>query len=366
MSVDQQASHTTSPKASPDLDARVAIDISYAATRDWQDIAQQVRNLPLEASPLSRVLSNAIFEANVASYKSDGEAASKAQDRHKRHATRAALFGLLAACLAGTILYMGLSPKTSALGLAAAALQGTFLAVAFYSAVVVSIQKPYRTWAEHRGQAEARRIRHFQMLLAADEPAGGNELQYKPLALEYVRAYLLEDQKAWFQRRSSDFTAEVKRRVRWQIFALSLVGIASAQMAAVAITTDPIRPFLPASFTSFVDSLFDLADLNAFVLLGLVGGALQTFVTCRAAISLADRNAATYGRMVDVISEILGKPLDDARRASISGDALTLERFWSTVSFELIGEQREWGAALSTAQLLTLDKLAGLSENAKA
>ncbi len=301
--------------------------------------------------------------SNAAEYTSTSAAASRAQNVHKRHATRTAFFGFLAACLGGVMLYSGLAPKTSSAGLLAAALQGAFLVTAFYSAVMVSTQKPYRTWAALRGQAEARRIRHFQMLLACEESAAEGELPYKPLALEYVRAYLLEDQREWFQSRRSEFSAEVKRRVAWQVLAVGLIGVAGAQMAAAAMTTDPFRPFLPPAVTAFVDQLIEITDIKTIVLLGLVGGALQTLVTCRAAISLADRNSATYARMVEVLGELLEQPLEDARRAAATGDALMLERYWSTVSFELIGEQREWGAALSTAQLLTLDRMAGLSES---
>jgi len=337
-------------------EAKAEIDRLVTAVKRWDDVAAQAEKLSTRAGALARVLARTSFADRIAEYEVNDKAAAEAQKSQKLHTRRAAFLGCAATLVAGLMLYFGLAPTESRWGMAFAAVYVACLAVAFWSTIVISYWRPYRAWAEARGRAETLRIGHFKAVIEADEKVSDQELPLKPLELEYVRAYLMEDQQAWFKRRAGDYDRQVKWNGMWRTFALGLIVISVIPVAAATV--------IHLSFLTAVPGLMPVANFintlyggQLLALGGVIGGSLQALISTLAATSLAERNAAKYKRMTEVLGAFLGAPLTAAREAAVNGDERQLVRFWTQVSYELTGENREWNAALDVAHLLTLEKL---------
>lgn len=349
-------------------EARAAIDAVKAKHPSWRAVAEHASALPSKAGALKRVLERAAVSQslgghalteNVRLYGEASAAAVTAQARHKRYARRAAWYGFLAAVVAGLMLYLRETPISSSLGAVLGGLHLFFLGLAFWAGLVISTRKPFRTWAQARGQSETRRIAHFEAIMLAKERAGQGELALAPLQLEYMRAFLIDDQRTWFTNRSPDFAREVQRNRLWRVAALAFIVFAALPAVATLIE-QPIVSAWTAALLPYARWITRTFDQNVFALLGVVGGALQTLITLLAATSLAARNAESYGFMAERLGALSGDPLTAARAAAASGDPNALIGYWIDVSFELKGEMREWSGSLATAQTLVRDDFPGI------
>jgi hypothetical protein len=74
----------------------------------------------------------------------------------------------------------------------------------------------------------------------------------------------------------------------------------------------------------------------------------QVSAICSATASRADDSLA---------DDILGKPLEEARLAAVSGDRSGLDRFWYDLRLELMSENRAWESTLTATQQQILDGL---------
>lgn len=338
------------------VDAAAEIDALRSQSARWQDAATQAGLLTARGGALARVLARPEFTANAQAYATADIAARAAQERQQTHTRRAGVFGFLATVIAALMLYLGLSPTHGFAGGLLGVLYVLSLGLAFASAAIINMRKPYRDWGRLRGEAEALRIRQFKSLLETEEPHSAGELPFLPLALEYVRAYLIDDQRQWYARRSGDFRAVISRNFRLRVLGLVLVAMAAVPTVVAIFGSDALKSWWPrvASWSAW---LRGAVDPQMFALAGVAGGALQTLITALSAASLAERNATTYGRMAETLGDLGGAPLQDARAAAAADELAKVGEFWTTVAFELIGEHREWGGALQTAQLLVLDRL---------
>lgn len=345
--------------------AAASIDALRIRHPRWQSTAEHAA--ALLADPMAKVLGDVLARPEFATMASDYNAFSRtATDRqtaHKRNARRAATFGFAAAVTAGLMLYLGATPSSGTLGVALASIYVTFILIALGAGSYVTWWKPYRGWIDQRSQAERLRIRYFHDLLDAAPPRSGEgQSEFTALKLEFVRAFLMEDQRDWFSGKALTASNEVEKGLRWKLAAFTLVFLASVPVGINILSEPRIAGMLPQSMNSIISWFGGIGasvglDAKILVFAGVAGGALQTWLTSVSAASLADRNALVYARMVETLDE-LGKGKFAAARAGAScGDMRPVEDFWRDLSFALMAEQEGWSDALQTAQLLTLDKL---------
>lgn len=336
--------------------AKAAVDALVAQGLGWRKVGEHIAALPAAAGPLQRALAAPRVADSVATYERHSDAAEGARDRHKSLASGAAISGFLVAIIAGVILYIGEKPTESWRALGLTALQVVFVLAALWSAARIMWLKPYRDWNEERSRAEQQRLAHFRMLLSARETAHAGELPYEALALEYVRAFLLDDQRNWFTRRAGEFAPILARIRGLRLLAILLIAIAAAPALLAVLSSGPIDELWPA-LPGWSDSIAAYLSVGLAALAGVVGGALQTLVTSLAATSLASRNVASYTGAANRLAEIAGTPLDDARADAARGSSAANGRFWTDLAFELAAENRDWCAAHRIAQLTVLDQM---------
>lgn len=333
--------------------ARDAVD-AVAKDSSWRKAGQHAAALPDAAGPLKRVLAERRVGESIARYDAHSAAAEGARDKHKALAGRAALSGFLVAATAGVILYVGEKPNASWWALGLTTLQVVFVVAALGSAGLMMWLKPYRDWNKERSLAEQQRLAHFKMLLSTRETANAGELPYEALVLEYVRAFLLDDQRRWFAKRAQDFAPTLKRIRALRLLALGLITIAAAPAVLAVLASGPIDEIAP-SIAAWSDRVAERLSVELAALAGVLGGALQTLVTSLAATSLATRNVTAYANMVIRLDEIAAGALAEARAEAATGGSAATGRFWADLAFELAAENREWSAAQRIAQLTMLD-----------
>lgn len=332
------------------------IDAVKAKHPSWRDVKAHASALPREAGALARLLARPEVKASVDAYTAASKAASGARDLHKEHAGKLTVAGLLIAVISGVMLFLEAYP---ALGRVVSGLSLVQLLIVLYvlgSAAVLMFVKPHKTWSSERSRAERQRIEHFRVLLQADGPLQSDELALMPLQLEYARAFLIDDQRVYFAKRKGDFAGEVRATRLWRGVAVVLIGAAAIPVVLAFLSSPWLAGVWPAA-SSLATALLIWPGKSIFTLAGVVGGALQAYLLSRSATTLAERNAAVYGRMEDFLTGLAapGGDLDKAREAAVRGDRLGLERFWLLVSVELAAEHREWGATLGLAQSLMFD-----------
>jgi len=344
--------------------AAAAIDALKSRHPRWQSTSAHAAEL--SANPATKALGDVLarpeFAAMTSDYASYSRAATERQTAHKRNARRAASFGFAAAVTAGFRLYLGATPSSGTGGALLAVVYVIFILIALSGASYVTLFKPYRRWIDQRSSAERLRIRYFHDLLNAEEPGGGNSPGLTAAKLEFVRAFLMKDQRDWFAGKARTAAKEVKQGQRWKIAALTLVLLAGLPIAISILSEPRIAAMLPQSTNSVISWFAGIGtsfglDAKILVFAGVLGGALQTWLTSLSATSLADRNAPVYARMVETLDELARVKFEAARAGAARGDMRPVEDFWRELSFALMAEQEGWSDALQTAQLLTLDRL---------
>lgn len=339
--------------------AKAAVDGAKARQASWRKCAEHAAALPPAAVPLARVLTDPARAESVKAYETHSGTASSARDTHAHHTSRAAVAGFLVAAIAGIMLYYGLKPNEGYAGPALALVQLVAAVYSVRSVLAITLFKPHHAWSRSRSDAERQRIDHFRRILMAPDPAAtppaAGELPLAALKLEYVRAFLLDDQRNWFAKRAGDFTPSVRWNKAGRIFAALLVTLAGVQ-ALLSFVRVPMAAEMAPALASWIQGVATAIDLKLLSLAGVIGGALQTLLITQAASSLAHRNARSYAEIVERLDALSADELGKARQAVAAGDAAALDRFWAQLSHELVAEHREWTAAHKTAHLLVLDK----------
>ena len=331
----------------------------------WQSTAEHVAVLTADPAtkPLGDVLARPEFAAMASEYDDFSRAATERQNAHKRNAQRAGTFGLGAAVTAGLMLYLGTTPSSGTVGTVLASIYVVLILIALGAGTYVTLWKPYRDWIDRRSDAERLRIRYFHDLLNADAVVGASgHPSLTSLKLEFVRAFLMDDQRKWFAGKAQTAAQEVKRGQRWRILAFTLVFLAGIPIGISILSEPRIAALLPEGLNSAISWLGGIGasvglDAKILAFFGVAGGALQTWLTSVSATSLADRNALVYARMVETLDALEREKLQAARIAALRRDPRPVEDFWRDLSFALMAEHEGWSDALQTAQLLTLDKL---------
>lgn len=342
-----------------------AIDALKARYPEWQSTSDHVKLLKADPATKSfgEMLDRSEFAEMASEYAVSSRAAIKSQNAHKRHAKIAATFGFGAAVTAGLMLYLGATPSSGIDGVVLASTYCILILISLGASSYVTLGKLYRDWIDKRMNAERLRIRYFHDVLNAEPGAGAiNNPEFTALKLEFVRAFLMDDQRDWFVRKAKAAAQEVKYNFQWRVAALTLIFLAVIPIGINILSEPNVAALLPEraiSVISWFNGIGASVGLDAKILAfaGVTGGALQTCLTSLSATSLADRNALVYGRMVEALDKLGQEKLQAARAAASRGEVRPIEDFWRELSFTLIAEQDGWSDALQTAQLLTLDKL---------
>lgn len=340
-------------------DAIAVIEDLAARKVSWRRLDEHITALPQSAGALARVLARPEFRASVATYETNSKAASTAQDVHKYYARIGCITGFLIAAVAATRLYAG-TAAGQPVGQALSGVQAALLVVMVWAIANLRWRKPHEEWGRARARSERLRIEHFRQLLLADEPARPGEIPTLPLLLEYVRLYLMADQRSWFDGKAATFGWHRWREGLW--YWVAAIMTAGATVAWVASFVDDwARVALPK--IAPVVSMLAVPDHATFLtLVSVVGGALYGLVLNLSTLSLVDRNANAYRAMTKVLDDLAGAQLTKARAAAAAGDRAGLDGFWQELAFQLFAEQREWNAVLGNAQSMLLGQLTRLSK----
>jgi hypothetical protein len=323
---------------------------------DWHDIADHADQLSPAARPLARVLRQREIIAGIDAYKSASDAAKDAQTTYRGIGARAAWLGLIATIASAALLLLQWQTTTWQ-GWSLNLVHFVCLGAALLSAGLLWLRSPSSDWARARARSENTRVEHFSAILDAaagpgDAPPG--ELPAKVLALEYIRVYLIEDQRDWHAKRGNDFYwSALGHRL------LRLTGI----VLLVAAMTPVVCDLVLASSTWSPAAAAWAGVAKTWVgpqlagLLGVIGGALQTLSTSLASLSMSTRNRRSYARMTQMLTHYLGTPLTAARDAAVRGDDRALDRYWWAVRTELVAENRAWSEALGMSSAYLIDEV---------
>lgn len=333
------------------------IDAARAKHPSWRKIDDHAAALSPVAHALTRVLRRPGAVDTVTAYATASVAAVEAQKQHRGIGKYSAWFGFAATAVSGLLLFLQWKTDTWN-GAALYTVHMLCLGSALLAALLLRLRRPGDAWGKARSRSEGTRLSHFEAIREAErhaEPVDPHELPFLVVALEYIRAYLLEDQRDWHAREGE--------KVKW---AARLIAV--PRWLGVLLL---LAAFLPAASDFFLSQarsapggLVNLATMvkgwmgpNGAALAGLLGGALQTLAANLAALSLAERNRRSYARISEVLTHYLGKPLDDARTAAASGDHRSVDRYLWAVRTELIAENRAWNEALGMSSDFVLDEL---------
>lgn len=340
--------------------AKAEIDALRAKHKSWRDVKQHATSLSSAGSALASVLKRSEMKTSVDTYAAASKRAEGAQRTQRGMGAYAATAGFAATIASGSLLFLQLAQGTwpsLVLNIAHAA----SLAFALLAAFFLYASKPGAAWAKARLTSEGLRLNHFQSILYAADPAHGS-IPFRPLAVEYVRAYLIEDQCDWHKNRSRDHYWS-----RIWIAALRVLGILFLAVAMTPVAADAAIFLKDAApkIAQWAASAKLWVTIDRAALAGVIGGALQTFVANLSALSLAERNRRSFQNVVTRMTEYLGAPLTRARHAAAIGDDVGVERYWSTVRTELVVETRAWAEALGMSTTIALDGLTAAQRDSR-
>lgn len=338
-------------------EAASMIDGVRGKYKEWQDVRLHANALQGSGQLLADVLAAPEAAASVKTYEDASQRAQEAQKRQRWFGTYAAWFSFAATGVSGLMLFMHLVQGT-VLSLVLQAVHFLCLCLALGLAFYLKWRKPGGAWAKARLEAEGARLKHFQSILdaARHQPAPRpGQLPANLLALEYVRAHLIEDQRDWHRDRSGDFAwlARGMSTLRW----LGVIFLLLAMTPVISnIVTEALASKFPEIGQWAMQARLWIGPERA-ALSGVFGGALQTLATNLSALSLAERNRRSFQRITIVLNSYLGEPLLLAREAAASEKDLIVERFWSSVRTELACENSAWHEALGVSSTNLLEQL---------
>ena len=313
--------------------------------------------LPAEAVALAHILNKDRIVQAIESYHAADQRAMRAQARFVFMGRVTAYTGFLAAVLGGVLLYIGSAPDSERWLLVIGITQFVLLAISLMGSLALYTLKPFLTWRQQRGEAEAERIGVFARIVADPGEGNGEDKLLLPLQLECFRRHLLEDQRDYFKRRGRQHRRTVRRVQILRAVALALIVLAALPLLA------KLQPFtwLP----NWIRTLMTWLPLEGrgvpemYALGGLVGGALQGLLAALAVISLAERNAGKYERMVERLNVYCKDRLELARTAAATDDGLLVGEFARQVACDLAAEASEWVAVQEALASITLERIAG-------
>ena len=341
------------------LALKTARGVAEEQRRDsWRDIADHAAALSPAAQPLARVLAKTEIVDAIKTYAIASKAAQDAQKSHRGIGARAALLGFLATMASAALLFLQWKSTTWE-GWTLNLVHFVCLGAALLSAGLLWLRKPRSEWANARARSEHMRVAHFDAILDAPDNAGSSlagALPFKVLALEYVRVYLIEDQRDWHAKRSNDFLWPTLGNAMLRTFGMVLL-LAAMAPALFELLMSPALASLPLAVSQWAAFLKTWIAAQQAALLGVVGGALQTLSTSLGTLSLSSRNRRSYQRIAHMLTHYLDQPLTEARSAAVRGDERGVDRYWWAIRTELVAENRAWSEALGMSSAYLIDEL---------
>jgi hypothetical protein len=258
--------------------------------------------------------------------------------------------------LGGIVLYIGsVLPDRQSLQTTIGVVQFVLLVISLLGSLALYTLKPFRSWRQSRGEAEAERIRVFALMMASRDGGDARDPLLLPLQLECFRRHLLEDQLDFFTRRGPQHQRTSRRAQILRGLALALIVLAAMPLLAKL----EIFAWLP----TWVRTLMGWLPLEGkgvhemYALGGLIGGALQGLLAALAVLSLAERNAEKYARMAERLEDYAKGRLPNARAAAAAGNGLEVGEFARQVASDLAAEASEWVAVQEALASITLERL---------
>ncbi len=308
--------------------------------------------LPPQAGVLARLLHDEEIAKAAGTYRDADLLAGTAQTWFRRLGAGAAYSGFFAAVLGGVGLYLGSGPSQETLQSNLGLAQLFFLALSLLCAFLLYVFKPFRTWRTQRGSAEASRLRVFALMMNGRSVVQDGELPLLPLQLECFRRHLVDGQRRFFARRGPQQRRLV---VVWKI----LGGVAILLVLAAGLP-QLLRlkqlGLLPESLVNQIERV--PWGEKASVLVGLLGGSLQSLLAALIVISPVQRNAEKYEAMLKELDKYASEPLDAVRAAAVSGDSASVRGFAKAISDDLAEEGKEWRLLHQVLSEMALTQLA--------
>jgi hypothetical protein len=319
---------------------------------------QHAKSLPADAAPLRAVLEQKELKQIIHAFRTYDAEAAAAQRAYKREAKAAALAAFAAVAFGTVIILPGAPVIPAHIILAAAIAQTVLMAISLALSIKVGAARNFENWMEKRGQAENKRLELFAAVLDAEERTPSQPIPLLPLQLEYIRRYLLDEERVYYRKRGNQHRQASRSARNWRVAAL-LVLLASSLPALWALFEGGLPPAITHIFEGSTEAASIIAQ-RFFVGLGFLASGLQLLLASYAVISLNDRNAARYLATADNLDALSETPLADARAAAERGDKSAALAFLALLSQEISAEHREWIALRKIAPDLSLDRLATL------
>jgi hypothetical protein len=297
---------------------------------------EYAKALPPRAAALARVLMDEKIVETAKDYFGADVSAGDAQGRFKRLGWTAAYSGFLAAVLGGVVLYLGSDRSIETMRSNFGLVQSTLLVISLVCALWLFMRKPYRKWRIQRGEAEAKRLLVFALIMSGQSNAKEGEAPLLPLQLECFHRRLLHDQRNYFARRGLQQRLTV---LAWRVvgaFALLLI-LASIVPQLARLETFGLLPEVLQEFIALLP-----LDPKHYVLAGLIGGALQGLLAALTVMSPTERNAAKFREMRLLLDKYTVEKLEAVRVAATLGNREVVGEFATQVTGDLAAEGREW------------------------
>lgn len=294
-----------------------------------------------QAGALARVLRQDGIREIKARYATSDARAITAQEKYKRMSRRVIWARLLAILVGGVVVLplagsQLLGPETLPRILqAGTVVQYGLLALALFAAAYMSARGFFARWMEARAEAELARLKLFDHVIDADEPANTGEVPLLPPALEYFRRYQLDVQRRYYKGRGMQHlkaAGETKRR-RFFLRLGAVLALAPLGMT-IAASVGYLDGALNVFKTPWLQALF--------LALGTAFSAILGAVAAISSMNLDERNAARYLVTCENLEDLAGEALATARAAAAAGQRDGVRRFVDGVQRLISSEHQEW------------------------
>ena len=202
---------------------------------------------------------------------------------------------------------------------------------------------PKLKWRTRRGEAELMRQAFFRTVCRdKTETAQPGEIPVLPLQLAYLRRYLLDDQIAFFSKRSKEFEEDEKRAdwLRRPSWILALLALVVTAMLVAEIMAEHGQPQ-----AAMVVDVLPPNMLKWIITIGICGLAVSTYyavIVVAARESENSRNAIRYASMASSLSWLKNEQYERVRLAAENGEQGTVHTFIDAVLERLMSELQEW------------------------
>ncbi|MEL6979324.1 MAG: hypothetical protein AAGM38_11695 [Pseudomonadota bacterium] len=309
---------------------------------------------PVVAAPLVEILNRKPLAELREIFNRCDAAANDRRDAYKRAAQALAWTGFAIVVLAGAQLLLPMRQLAGDLGDALGVAQLALIVVALTLSWWLQWRRPFQRWRTERAEAESARLKLFEAVLSQpSREALPSEAPALALKLEYVRRFLLEDQKAYFagrgaEQKDASFWLAAGRWIGFLLIAGSIIGaLLLGPLAPMLMELTPLEAVIGGARDLFAEP-GSLQRMTLF--LSTIGAGLQGLVLAYVFISFDERNAAVFRDMAQALSEFAGAPLKQARASAACGDDAAVQAYFAEIRELLLSEHLGWRLAREFAE----------------